>query len=824
VGADARETIVPDQPSTTTFVYDAFISYRHASPDDKIAESLHRTLEEYVVPRSLVKRGFPRRLSRVFRDRDELPTSSSLTDGIRDALRQSRFLIVVCSRRTPSSKWIAKEIEIFKSLGRSGQILSLLVEGEPEESFPPLLREARQSIARQDGSATEEVEEISPLAADVRAGSLPESLGLLKNEKLRLLAPILGCSFDDLKQRHRQRFLRRVKIACASLLLGMVAAAGAGYWYWNTHNRMRIEYYADYVTQWERAKGIRRLTPEEVSHRDNSLKFYVQGGRVVGLDVVNGFGVMTVNNSVDTFIGESDSSNDAQQEFQFRWEFNTEGRVTKELAFDRERRLVWALVFNAESADVGHYEDKYGYARARTSSGAAYVQFTRDANGYDVQARFTNSRGDPEPNQDGVFGWSRVVDANGLVLEESSLDAEGHWMINRQGFARMTHRYDSMGNEVERRFFGLDGQPTYNKSGYSRLTASYDRYGQLTDVRYWDKEDKPAVLKGGYCGFTKTYDVHGDAVEKVYRDAAGKPVGKATEEVNNYSKVKYFYDSQGRLIRFAAYDADDKPVKIEGGYYQVAFEYDSRGFQKAQIFMDADGKKAHDKNGVARETWSHDAQGNENEFSYFGMDDKPILGPSAYATRRMKYDAHSNEIEEAYFGIHGDPVLCKQHFARLTIRYDDRGNEMERDFFDLQNHLVLNSDGYARVVLARNEHGQVVEATFYGPDGAPKMQPQGFAKIGRVYDLRDNQIEAIAYGVNGKPVLNHRHFNRVHRSYDEVDNIVEESFWGLANEPVNATDGYARRVFYYDERRRQIAIEKFDAAGHSLGKEPTPPN
>ena len=34
---------------------------------------------------------------RHFRDRDELPTAASLSDNIEQALRQSRYLIVICS-------------------------------------------------------------------------------------------------------------------------------------------------------------------------------------------------------------------------------------------------------------------------------------------------------------------------------------------------------------------------------------------------------------------------------------------------------------------------------------------------------------------------------------------------------------------------------------------------------------------------------------------------------------------------------------------------------------------------------------------------------
>src|SRR5262245_23004992 len=61
--------------------YVAFISYSHA--DSKWAAWLHRAIESYHVPRQFVGQSsplgkIPRRLAPVFRDRDELPSSSNL--------------------------------------------------------------------------------------------------------------------------------------------------------------------------------------------------------------------------------------------------------------------------------------------------------------------------------------------------------------------------------------------------------------------------------------------------------------------------------------------------------------------------------------------------------------------------------------------------------------------------------------------------------------------------------------------------------------------------------------------------------------------------
>jgi WD40 repeat protein len=201
----------------TSYKYDAFISYRHSEPDKTIAERLHRMLETFKVPKAIIKKGSQKRVGRVFRDRDELPTSSNLADNIQSALTDSEHLIVICSPRTPQSQWVLKEVETFSALHGHDRILALLIEGEPMESFPEALRYVKKQVIREDGTLSEIVTEIEPLAADIRDKSLAGMKKKLKVEILRLLAPILNCRFDDLKQRHRERLVKRILTISISL-------------------------------------------------------------------------------------------------------------------------------------------------------------------------------------------------------------------------------------------------------------------------------------------------------------------------------------------------------------------------------------------------------------------------------------------------------------------------------------------------------------------------------------------------------------------------------------------------------------------------------
>lgn len=211
--------------NTKEFHYDAFISYRHVDPDRFVAEQLHKELENFKLPKNIeaqLKKNNPdakTKINRVFRDEEELPLSSSLEDQIVEALKNTDYLIVICSPRLKESQWCRKEIETFISMHGVDRVLAVLVEGEPGDAFPNELLTREKEITDKNGKKTTIKEDIEPLAADVRADNNQARLKALKNEKVRLIAAMFGLNYDELKQRHREQQTRKI-----ITLAGIVAA------------------------------------------------------------------------------------------------------------------------------------------------------------------------------------------------------------------------------------------------------------------------------------------------------------------------------------------------------------------------------------------------------------------------------------------------------------------------------------------------------------------------------------------------------------------------------------------------------------------------
>ena len=207
-----------------SFRYYAFISYSHQ--DKTWADWLHKALETYAVPKRLVGRTtaagvIPKRLTPIFRDRDELASAHDLGGKVNEALAQSANLIVICSPHSAAPHWVQEEILAYKRLGRSERVFCLIVDGEPnaselsgreaEECFAPALR------FQLDSTGEPTIQRAEPVAADGWPGKDGKA-----NVRLKLIAGLLDVGFDTLKQREQHRKMQRM-IALTSLALVVMA-------------------------------------------------------------------------------------------------------------------------------------------------------------------------------------------------------------------------------------------------------------------------------------------------------------------------------------------------------------------------------------------------------------------------------------------------------------------------------------------------------------------------------------------------------------------------------------------------------------------------
>ncbi len=219
------------------YKYDAFISYRHIEPDLTIAKILHEMIEKFNIPKHLRTVSNDensindKHIFRVFRDREELSTKD-LSTMIEEAIANSKNLIVICSKRTSLSPWCRKEVQLFKKIHGVNNIIPVLIEGEPDDSFIDELKNLKVTFINSEN--VEEEKNIELLAADIRSDEVKspsfkgyeileyskdpklneltkKSLDILKKSEIyRIVASMLNVNYGDLKLRHQERYLKRI--------------------------------------------------------------------------------------------------------------------------------------------------------------------------------------------------------------------------------------------------------------------------------------------------------------------------------------------------------------------------------------------------------------------------------------------------------------------------------------------------------------------------------------------------------------------------------------------------------------------------------------
>jgi len=212
--ADSAEPQASPRSEEPGLRYSAFISYN--SRDAPFVRRLHKRLETYRVPGRLTGtsptvEGKTHRIKPIFRDNVELSAAYDLTTVVREAIAQSDYLIVVCSPHSAKSKWVGREIELFRTLHGDSRILAALIDGTPQTAFPPALH------GRLPADAFE------PLAADFRPGASGHKLAFLK-----LVAALIGVRLDELLQRDSQRQIRRITAVAVGSVAGIATVAVLG--------------------------------------------------------------------------------------------------------------------------------------------------------------------------------------------------------------------------------------------------------------------------------------------------------------------------------------------------------------------------------------------------------------------------------------------------------------------------------------------------------------------------------------------------------------------------------------------------------------------
>lgn len=184
--------------------YFAFISY--CTKDNTEAKRLHHKLEYFkITSAQALKKGLKRKpLNPTFFAPYEIQPNG-LTEELKARLRNSKFLIVVCSPNSAQSQWVQWEINYFVSLGRKDRIYFFIVDGIPNSG--DLATECYGPAIKQNGLS-------GILGANIHEKVFKISYLNRERAYIQLITKLLDIEFDAVWQRHK----RHIKIKIFSII------------------------------------------------------------------------------------------------------------------------------------------------------------------------------------------------------------------------------------------------------------------------------------------------------------------------------------------------------------------------------------------------------------------------------------------------------------------------------------------------------------------------------------------------------------------------------------------------------------------------------
>lgn len=829
------------------YTYYAFISYQRK--DEKWAKWLQRKLENYKLPVVYAKETSDKKskyIRPVFRDKTDL-TAGTLPDALKEALQQSRYLIVICSPNAVQSPWVNEEIETFTKAGRTEYVIPFIVDGEPyskdatKECFPNAIKDIPKDK--------------EPLGVNIHENGKERAF-------IRTVAYMLNVKFDELWnrfERHRRK-IRNIIIAC----LAFLALLAFGIY---DYTRTKVEYYADWVDCNGVAQGVIPLNNDQIKHRYASFKFEytrVQFGekgfyswRLNRVSLVNSKGV--ISNSIP----DNHPFFFPIQEYKY-----TDGYVTEIINRDTYNRVVMRYTIKDDYdhkvaclVDMEGKEKHQGSAYLSGSTTAFLTDanqnrskikrfhYSRNEKGYITKVTYHANDAD-ELNEsaigdnNNIYGKLFDLDEYGRVTKVTYINHEGNPMTDKYGVGYIRFNNAPLEGNDTIEYLGSDGELAYNEHKFARLISKLDKYGNPIEQWYEGSDGKPCYDYKNIYRQVVSFDDDGCFTEIKYYDFDGN----LSYCSDNYAIQRVKYDSKGRYIEVSHYDVKDKPCYISGNYSIARAKYNSNDCITEVSSFDITNMPCIEKSyGVYKHCYKYDDYNYIVEESFYDEQNAMMVSPTYYFAKQiLQYDDYHQLICIKNYDEKGTPCFSQDFASELHRTYDNRGNLTKLECLGIDGKPCICKEGYATIVYKYDNYGNRLEETYLGIDGTPiyinmctsiqfDYYSNGLPKENRYYDengklcLNNNwyAISRFEYDNNGNQIkvsvfdtdtipcyFKDGLYSSLESEYDGKGNAIKETYYdSKGNISLNSNGLYAIAQYKYDNNRHIVEYAYFDDLG-----------
>jgi YD repeat-containing protein len=581
---------------------------------------------------------------------------------------------------------------------------------------------------------------------------------------------------------HARRFQRRRRLAMLASMSGAITIAIIVLAHHLLYVREHACHYRSYVRVWGAARGIDRLTADQVESRPMSYRIVTHGwlGRTERMEVVDSRDEITNGTSDYAAAGASDPMT-AVWEYQYR----DDGGVASEFQYAKNGTLTVGRIFTqgttGETLSYFIGPETIPVAVTWNDESAPYwsESIRYDDEGREHLVRYRGRDGSRAPGRDRAFAARYDYDSRGRVTRLTSLDRHGHPMNDRAGNAVLALTYDHDGNTIEQRALDSDGHPTDVIDGFAIVRSGFDGAGNEVRRAYFDSADRPVAARDGWHRSQSVF-AGGNLVDERFFDTDGTPT---VDAANRCARRKLEYERQrGLLRRWTCLGPAGAPTTSRHGYTSVVLGYDG-------------------SDRIVSE-------------SYFDRDGKPVISRHGYAGAVVEYGRHGRVVSRSFLDREGKSTINAQGYARVKTDYSTDSRVESATFLDLDGRPVSGPDGYATIDRLLDDLGKTYKEVYRDVAGRPARSIAGHHGVRRVFDGRGLAVETMYLGIDGQPAVTTEGSIGTHDEYDDLGRHTKRTNVDLRGAPVaSAQNGVVTTEMTYDRRGHLIGARYLSADG-----------
>ena len=569
----------------------------------------------------------------------------------------------------------------------------------------------------------------------------------------------------------------------------------------------------------------------EYDEKDNPIKvrfFNIRDGKLYAAKHIHG------NHGYDSFFDKN--GNEVERHFIDENEFPTtivSGVYGKRMTYDPNSFHLMTI------SNI----DSKGYLMADIDG---YVTDSKeyDSNGLPTIDYYLDKNGQPWRNPSGVYGEIAIIDFINNTITTNFIDEHGSCIEDKDGVRKIVSKINDKRQITELYSLDKDNNIVADEDNSAIQLWRYDQQNRLQSVQFLNKE------RSFVSGMSYDYNKEGTHIVRIY--FLSENGIKSDEDLNvegieyslegdetlpilqmfinenkqfkkckdGYYAVRIWFDDKERVVKRLYYGTDGAPMPNNSGVFGVKMEYLDAETTKL-INLDADGNMIEDNNGVAFtiETSNSSCVVQIN----YNIDGKPSANDDWVYIHKEKENTNQG-YQEKLFVLNSSKEyiqINRLHLADerwgfiqcsfVETAFDKKGRPLSEYFKDANGDLVGDPDGDSYSIWEYDDEKNQEIISLYKTNGEISV------RVKTIRDFKGRILEKSYINKDGAYVELERGYSGEIWEYDDEENSKTVTFIDSMREICNNKEGFAHRIYWYDNLGRLIAQKDLTADGIIYG-------